>query len=284
MPQNRGGRKKNGGCKPMIIAAVALLLAALAVSARWTWWRPAVPGLKVLCYHKVGTPPAGSRLRDLWVSPEKFRAQVKYLLNNGYTTLLFSDLKKLHAAGAPLPEKTAVITFDDGYENNYKVAWPILKELGAKGNIFVVYNTIGKVNVWHNPASEAWVNMATLEQLKEMQDSGVMEYGSHTMNHPHLSALKPEDAAWEMAESKRQLEAAFGREMCAFAYPYGDGAYVPAIREKALEAGYTFDFSFKQGKTPWPWDRAMTIDRLFIRGRDNNWDLALQLTRGASRL
>lgn len=268
----------------MMIAAV-LLLALFGISARWTWWRPAKPGLKALCYHKVGVPPRGSRLGELWVSPARFRAQVKYLLDKGYTTLFFSDLKKVLDSGAALPEKAVLITFDDGYENNYLHAWPILKELGAKANIFVVYNTIGKVNLWHNPASEPWINMATLEQLREMQESGVMEYGSHTMNHPHLSALGPGDAAWEIAESGRQLGAVFGREICAFAYPYGDGAYAPAIREKALEAGYTFDFSFRQGKTPWPWDRKNSpLDRLFIRGGDTIWDLALQLSRGASRL
>ncbi len=269
----------------LTMTAAVLMLLGFAASARWTWWRASVPGLKVLCYHKIGVPPRGSKLGELWVSPEKFRAQIKFLLKNGYTTLLFSDLKKLRAAGTALPEKSVLITFDDGYENNYLDAWPILRELGAKANIFVVFNTIGKVNLWHNPASEPWVNMATLEQLREMQDSGVMEYGSHTMNHPHLSALKPEDAAWEMTESKRQLESAFAREMCAFAYPYGDGAYAPEIRKKALEAGYIFDFSFRQGKTPWPWEReTATIDRLFIRGGDNNWDLSLQLSRGASRL
>ncbi len=269
----------------MSILVSIIILAALAASARWTWWREKTPGLRVLCYHKIGVAPAGSKLKELWISPEKFRAQVKYLLDHGYATLLFSDLLKAWRGEAVLPEKAVVITFDDGYENNYLHAWPILKELGAKGNIFVVYNTIGKVNSWHNPASEGWVNMATLAQLKEMQDSGVIEYGSHTMNHPHLSALKPGDAAWEMAESKRQLEAAFGREMFAFAYPYGDGAYIPALRETALETGYVFDFSFRQGKTPWPWDRkATTLDRLFIRGGDNIWDLVLQLERGASRL
>jgi len=269
----------------MTYVAALLIISALAVSARWTWWRSSIPGLRVLCYHKIGTPPRDSALKELWVSPKHFRAQVKYLLDQGYTTLFFSDLLKAFKENTPLPEKCVLITFDDGYENNYLHAWPILRDLGAKGNIFVVYNTIGKANLWHNPASEPWVNMATLEQLREMQASGVIEYGSHTMSHPHLSALSLDDAAWEMAESRRQLEAAFGKPFCAFAYPYGDGAYSPEIRKKALDAGYTFDFSFRQGKTPWPWDRANnTIDRLFIRGGDTIWDLALQLTRGFSRL
>ncbi len=269
----------------LLPATIVAGVSALALSARWAWWRPRRPGLMALCYHKIGVPPAGSRLKDLWVSPERFRSHVKYLLDHGYATVTFSDLKKAHEGRKKLPEKAVLITFDDGYENNYLHAWPILKELGAKGNIFVVYNTIGKANLWHDPSSEPWVKMATLAQLREMQDSGVMEYGSHTMDHPHLPRLKLEDAAWQMAESKRQLESVFGREMCAFAYPYGEGAYHPEIRAKALEAGYLFDFSFRQGKTAWPWDReAGPIDRLFIRGGDNNWDLALHLTRGDSRL
>jgi len=269
----------------MTYLAALLILTALALCARWTWWRKEIPGLRVLCYHKIGRPPAGSQLEDLWVSPRKFRVQVQYLLDHGYTTLLFSDLLKAFRENSPLPEKCVLITFDDGYENNYLEAWPILNELGAKGNIFVVFNTIGKANLWHDPASEAWVNMATPDQLREMQSSGVIEYGSHTMSHPHLSALSLDDAAWEMAESKRQLETVLGSVLCAFAYPYGDGAYSPEIRAKALEAGYTFDFSFRHGKTPWPWDRpGSPIDRIFIRGSDTIWDLALQLSRGFSRL
>ena len=199
--------------------------------------------------------------------------------------MLFSDLLKAHKGEKPLPEKAVLITFDDGYENNYTHAYKILSELGAKGNIFVVYNTIGKVNLWHNPGTEPWVNMADLAMLREMQESGVMEFGSHTMNHPNLEKLPLEDAAWELTESKKQLAAALGREISAFAYPYGAGAYAPAVRELALKAGYVLDFSFKQGKTPWPWKRDTgPIDRLFIKGGDSNLDLSLQLTRGASRL
>jgi len=267
-----------------LLAVIAFVCAALA-SARWAWWRGAVQGLPVLVYHKIGVPPAGSELKDLWVSPENFRAQVAWLLAHGYTTVLFSDLAKAHKKHKELPSKAVLITFDDGYENNYTYAYKILRELGAKGNIFVVFNTIGKANLWHNPGTEPWVNMASMEMLKEMQESGVIEFGSHTMNHPNLEKLPFEDAAWELAESKKQLEAALGREMCAFAYPYGAGAYAPAVRELALKTGYTLDFSFKQGKTPWPWSReAGPIDRLFIKRGDGILDLRLHLTRGASRL
>ncbi|HAH32447.1 MAG TPA: hypothetical protein DCL44_09075 [Elusimicrobia bacterium] len=269
----------------IILIFLVLFLTAAFLSARWTWWRRQMPGLAVLCYHKIGTPPSGSKLKELWVTPAKFRSQVKYLLDNGYKTLLFSELDAACKGTISLPEKAVVITFDDGYENNYTQAWPILRELGAKGNIFVVFNTIGKVNIWHDPSSEPWINMATAEMLLEIKKSGVMELGSHTMNHPRLETLEPENAAWEMRESKRQLEALFGGEICAFAYPYGNGASSPALRDQALAAGYSLDFSFTQGKTLWPWNRKHgPLDRLFIRGDENIFDLELHLSRGASRL
>lgn len=267
------------------VPVIAAFICASALSARWTWWRKSAPGLPVLVYHKIGRVPPGSKLGELWVTPEKFRAQIAWLLKHGYTTVLFSDLLKAHKGGAALPDKPVLITFDDGYANNYTYAYPILKELGAKGNMFVVYDTIGKANLWHDTKTEPWINMATLDMLKEMGESGAMEFGSHTMSHPDLERIPLEDAAWELAESKKQLETALGVRICAFAYPYGAGARNPSLRELVFKAGYTFDFSFRHGKTAWPWKEGYgPIDRLFVRAGDIALDLRLNLTRGGSRL
>ena len=270
----------------MIAIVVSTLAAAsLVFSARWTWWRKRAPGLAVLCYHRIGIPPPGSGLKSLWVSPEKFRSQIKYLADNGYKTLLFSEVSAAAASRAGLPEKAVLITFDDGYENNYTEAWPVLREFGAKGNIFVVFNTVGKANLWHNPATEPWINMATPEMLDEMQKSGLVEIGSHAMSHTRLDSLEPENAAWEIRESKKQLEKLLGVKICAFAYPYGAGADTPSLRGEVRKAGYSLDFSFTQGKTVWPWSAEEgPLKRLFIRGGDNNLDFLLHLTRGASRV
>jgi peptidoglycan/xylan/chitin deacetylase (PgdA/CDA1 family) len=121
--------------------------------------------------------------------------------------------------------------------------------------------------------------------IKEMQESGLVEFGSHTMNHPNLEKIPLDDAEWEVRESKKQLEDKLKTEICAFAYPYGAGAYNPEVRKKVLESGYIFDFSFRQGKTQWPWQREKDpIERLFIKGDENNFDLYLHLTRGFARL
>ncbi len=260
-----------------------LLASVFLYSMRWTWWFKNVKGLKVLVYHKIGYPPKGSKLKELWVTPENFEKQISYLVKKGYKLIGFSDLKKIYENSQQVDD-VILITFDDGYENNYKYAYPILKKYGAKGNIFVVYNTIGKTNIWHNPNTEPWINMATKEQLIEMDRSGVIEFGSHTMNHPRLENIPFEDALWEIKESKRQLEKLFNKPIFAFAYPYGNGAYNDKIRKAVLE-NYIFDFSFKQGITPWPWEREkLPIDRLFIKYNETLFDLNLHLKKGASRV
>ena len=260
--------------------------AALAASARWNWWRPIVSdGLPVLAYHKVGDPPAGSKLKKLWVSAREFRWQMQYLLRHGYTPLLFRELYEAETGKRPWPAKPVLVTFDDGYANNAEVAYPIMKEVGVKSNIFLVYEDMDKHNSWHNPASEPWIRMLTWKQVLELRDTGIVEFGSHTMKHPNLPDLTLEEARWELTESKRRLEEKLGTPVLGFAYPYGGGAYVPAIRQAAREAGYRYDFAFRQGMSPRHWDpeKDGPIKRLFIRGDDNRFDFHLNLTRGKAR-
>ena len=260
--------------------------AAIGASCRWNWWRPLVDGgIPTLMYHKIGEPPAGSKLGKLWVSAEEFKWQMQYLLRKGYTPMLFAELEAAEQGRAKLPEKPALVTFDDGYANNYEIAYPIMKALGVKSNIFLVYETIDQHNAWHDPASEPWIPMMTWKQVFEMRDSGLVEFGSHTMKHRNLPSIPLEDARWEIFESRRKLEEKLGRRMVGFAYPYGAGAYVPAVRQAAREAGYRYDFGVRQGISPWPWrpDEDGPIMRLFIRGDDNRFDFHLNMTRGKAR-
>ncbi len=269
----------------MIAEAAVLGAVAAAASARWNWWRPSVSnGMPTLMYHKIGDYPPGSQLAKLWVTTEDFRRQLAYLKENGYTSIDFRDWRDAEKGVKPLPEKPVLITFDDGYMNNYELAYPILREFGMKGCIFLVYETMDKHNSWHDPATEPWLKMLTWTQIHEMQDTGVIEFGSHTMRHRNLTTLSLDEVRWELTESKRRLEEKLGREMVGFAYPYGSGAYSPEVRKAALDAGYRFDFSIKQGISPLPWNREKeAVKRLLIRGDDTMYDFHLNMTRGRAR-
>jgi len=254
------------------------------LSARWNWWRPKTKGLPTLMYHKVGEPPPGSQLAKLWVSAADFRRQMGHLKRHGYTAMLFAELRDAELGRRTLPDRPVLITFDDGYANNAEVAVPIMREFGMKGNIFLVYETVDRHNSWHDPASEPWVRMLTWAAIDEIQRSGIVEFGSHTMRHPNLARIPLDEVRWELFESKKRLEDKLGREMIGFAYPYGAGAFVPEVRRLAREAGYRYDFSIKQGISPWPWDpESGPLKRLFVRGDDYLLDFHLNLTRGKAR-
>jgi peptidoglycan/xylan/chitin deacetylase (PgdA/CDA1 family) len=258
-------------------------LGSVGFSARWNWWRPKAAGLPVLMYHKIGPAPKGSTLPKLWVSSEDFRKQMAHLKSHGYSTVAFSDIEAARRGEKPLPKKAVLVTFDDGYENNYTEAYPVLRELGLKANLFVVWETIGSHNAWHDPENEAWQRMATWAQLREMRSSGVFELANHTMRHSNLSAIPLEDVRWEVREAKARLEDGIGCALPAFAYPYGAGAYVPAVRDAVFEAGHTLDFGIKQGLASMGRFPDEPLKRLLIRGDDNMLDFRLNLTRGKSR-
>lgn len=267
------------------LTALGAAAAAAGASARWNWWRPVVSGgIPALMYHQIGVPPEGPALRKLWVSPGKFRAQLAYLRENGYETITFADWRDAEKGVKPLPEKPVLITFDDGYANNHELAYPLLREAGMKGGIFLVYETLEKHDAWKDPAREPWQKMLSWAQIKEMRDSGVMDFGSHTMRHRCLTEIPLEDARWEIAESKRRLEDALGREVCAFAYPYGAGAYAPEVRRAVREAGYRFDFGVKQGISALPWEPEKgPLRRILVRGDESLYDFHLNVTRGKAR-
>ena len=146
----------------MISESLALLAAAAAAGARWNWWRPVVSGgLPTLMYHKIGAPPPGSTLAKLWVSAADFRRQISYLKEHGYTSITFADWRDAEKGLKALPEKPVLITFDDGYMNNFELAYPILRESGMKGCVFLVCETIDAHNSWHDPALEPWLKMLT---------------------------------------------------------------------------------------------------------------------------
>lgn len=179
----------------------------------------------VLMYHSIDYEK-GNELR---VPKEKFKEQMKYLKDNGYTTLTFDELYSFLVNNKPIPEKSVVITFDDGYEDNYSNAYPILKEFGFNATIFIITNAIDNEKAF-----------LTSAQLKEMEQNGI-DIESHTLAHDELNKL-PYDKQVETLKGAREfIEKKLDKKVKYIAYPFGkwNNDTIKALKE----TGYTMAFT-----------------------------------------
>ena len=170
---------------------------------------PTPEGIAILEYHMVD-PRDKEDAYVYNVPPEEFRMQLDYLQQQGYTTITMLEFMKAKKGKMTLPEKPIILTFDDGYDDNYNYMLPILEAHGMKATMYMVTNDIGQ------PGYLTW------DQLREMQDRGV-EIGSHTANHLPLTGLSPEEQEDEMKLSKLLMEWNGIRTVFSFSYP--NGAY-----------------------------------------------------------
>lgn len=196
----------------------------------------------VLMYHKVNSNPLTGGL-GIRVAPVRFERQMRYLANNGYHTVSLTDLVAFLEKNEVLPSRPVVITFDDGYLDNYQHAFPVLKKYGFTATIFVVVNYVGKTNDFDVQTGLQPVNqLAGWKELKQMADYGIV-IGSHTMDHPFLTRLSPSKARYQIEKSKSVLEKRLGRPVEVFSYPYGshNNRLVQMVKESGYLAAVTTD-------------------------------------------
>jgi len=260
-----------------MIYTIIIIVVITLFSVRWNWWRLPKDGLPVLMYHKIGKCPRGSKIKKLWVSENKFSKQMYYLKKHGYNPVTFADIEKTNT----IPEKAVIITFDDGYENNFKSAVPIMKKYAFKAVFFIVAQAVNRDNFWHNPENEKRISMVSIEQIKETAADGY-EFGSHTLTHPNLEKIDEMRMNTEIFESKNVLESMIKKSIISFAYPYGGGAFNPKNHEILKNAGYKYACSIRQGKADIK-NNPFCLKRILIRGDDDMLDFHLNITRGKSR-
>ena len=184
--------------------------------------------IPVLNYHKVDEQKIA-----LSISPQEFEEQIKYLAKEGYNTITPSEMMNALEYGTPLPEKPIMITFDDGYLDNYTNAYPILKKYGFTATIFLVTGFIG-----NDPRFMNW------EEIKEMKANGFV-FGSHTVNHKSLTELSYVELKNELLLSAEEIEQQLGHQELFFAYP--TGTYTLNIAKIVESCGYRAAFTIKYG-------------------------------------
>jgi peptidoglycan/xylan/chitin deacetylase (PgdA/CDA1 family) len=185
-------------------------------------------GIPVLMYHSISTNPKDGNC----VSEEQFEKEMEWLYSQNYHTLNMDELYQALVQGALVPDKPILITFDDGYPDNYKTAWPILKQYGFRATFFIITNNIGA-------ASIDW------SQLKDLISQG-NSIGSHSVHHYDLSILSYKQQESELGKSKQILEDNLGIKIKAFCYP--SGQYNETTLKLLSELGYTLSFTTKPGR------------------------------------
>lgn len=183
----------------------------------------------VLMYHELKTTP----LNEFDTTPADFASQLDWLKNNGYVTLSLEEFITYTQKGEGFPEKSVLITFDDGYEGIYDYAFPELKKRAMKAAFFITAFTVGGV-------SGEYPHI-TYSQLAEMAADKNISIGSHTVSHTRLTELSPDAVKIEVLRSKQILENFTGKKIRAIAYP--EGYYNSEVIDAVKEAGYEIAFS-----------------------------------------
>ena len=171
--------------------------------------------IPVLTFHSIDDGRAPTSF-----GPALFARGMETLALGGYRTISLAEAASLSAAKHPFPEKSFVVTFDDGYKNVYEKAFPVLAHHSFNATVFLTTGNGGRTGDGDRLPPLFGGEMLSWGEIRIMNDAGI-DFGAHTITHPDLTRLSPEDAAREITASREVIERALGAPVTAFAYPYG---------------------------------------------------------------
>jgi peptidoglycan/xylan/chitin deacetylase (PgdA/CDA1 family) len=197
-----------------------VLAALLAASFYFFYMRPrhVVP---ILMYHSISAQPESS----LNVSPENFTRQMDFLKREGYSVISLDELVSGIKSGRKFSSKTVVITFDDGFENNYLYAFPVLAKYKMPATVFLITGYLEKEKGY-----------LTWDQVRLMYENGI-DFGCHTRDNVYLPSVKDGESLWIQIEgSKADIKDNAGKEAGYFCYP--TGGFNDIVKDVVKKAGY----------------------------------------------
>jgi len=203
--------------------------------------------IRILTYHSIPDEYVPFEWMQMTTPKELFEKHMRYLKENGYTTVTAGEVLGILASGDEIPPKTVCITFDDGYKNNYKNAFPVMKRYGLKGTVFVTADFIGK----EGGPFGGYLNW---DEIKEMKTSGSFTFGCHSLTHENLARLDNNRLSGEIKDAKRILEERTDGKVETFAYPFGwpgtfDREVVNTVKNEGFLAAFTGIYGKNTKKT-----------------------------------
>lgn len=208
--------------------------------------RIAIP---VLNYHSISdSEPGNSAVMPV----AKFEEQLAYLAREGYTPLTLAEYIAILEGAAPSPAKPILLTFDDGYADNYSNAMPLLKQYDFPATLFMSPGTVD------DPYYLSW------EQVDQLHQAG-WDIQPHGMTHPHLPQLDAAQQEAEIAEAKRLIEERYGTAALVYCYPYGErnATTLKLLAKHHYRYAFTIDQGRSTNEQP-PYE----LKRIFVNGNE----------------
>jgi len=201
------------------------------------WSRSSAGSMPILMYHQIAPWSAEGVKPSLLVTPAAFAAQMRLLRLWGWRTLRLVELVALLEAGAPLPRRRFVLTFDDAFLGVARHAVPVMRGLGLTATVFVPTALVGTDTALDGGRDHPAKRLLGWDDLRAMRDAR-FDIGAHTRRHPHLPLLGADELRAEVAGSRDDLAAALGAGDgdALFAYPYGD--WDPSVAAAVRDAGF----------------------------------------------
>lgn len=189
----------------------------------------------ILTYHYIRTVtnPKDVLGVRLSVTPAVFEEQLKILRDEGYQSITLDDLSASWKGKYTMPKKPVILTFDDGYDDFYTNAYPLLQKYQVKATAYIVPNFLNKAHYM------------TSAQIIELSKSPLITIGAHTMNHIDLRTTNKKTSMQEILGSKMVLERLIGKTVNHFAYP--SGKYTKYIVKAVKNAGFTTATTMERG-------------------------------------
>lgn len=236
--------------------------AILALLVRYQIWRPRKPAHwpRILMYHNINAdlPPSGMN-----TPPALFVEEIKWLKQQGYRFGFMDDLLR------GTTDKLVIVTLDDGHADNYYQLWPLLMEHDVKATIYLAPDISD-------------IDRLTPEQVRQMQASGKVEFGAHSIHHVNLAQLSAEQASFEIAESGRRVAEMTGQPCVHFAYPFG--RFSDETVRLVQMAGYHTAVTTKKDIISDPAAQPFTLPRISTSGEMNLTQFQIAFRSGRWRI
>jgi len=229
----------------------------------------------ILMYHMVQQPCTVAESKYA-CPPEQFEQHLSYLKNSHHHVVSLDEIEYHLLSGTAIPQNAVAITLDDGFEDNYTQAFPLLQKYALPASIFLATGVMGASNVWmqgRDFPKRAMLNWAQIEEMSRYQ----ITFGAHTVNHAKLSELDDSAAADEIIQSKHRIEDQLGRPCYHFAYPYG--LFAKQTPEIVKNSGFKLACSTLSGFNNSERDPYL-LHRIEVYGNDPVWKLKQKMTFG----